>query len=240
MKYPRRKGTHRVMTPIVFLARLAALVPPPRHPLVRYHGVLAPHAKQRNVVVPKATGKACKGEQRAGADSAGSDDKKTTITPMPTRQAPKGRARGMAKPSRRGDERSEAAPSAVSERGARDVAVGALLTMVHGAVERERVSTALGAVLPWADVGFVSEGISVRHLDRLLDGLLLATSPRVEWAKLLRRTYAVDVLACPRCSGRMRLMAAITDKATARKILGHLGLFAEPLECRARYPADPA
>ncbi|WP_437895435.1 transposase [Sorangium sp. So ce302] len=242
VKYPRRKGTHRVMTPIVFFARLAALVPPPRHPLVRYHGVLAPHAKQRSLVVPKATGKARKGEQRAGADSAGSDDKKktTTITPLPARQAPKGPARGMETPSRRGDERSEAAPSAVSERGARDVAVGALLTMVHGAVERERVSTALGAVLPWADVGFVSEGISVRHLDRLLDGLLLATSPRVEWAKLLRRTYAVDVLACPRCSGRMRLMAAITDKATARKILSHLGLFAEPLECRARYPADPA
>lgn len=127
------------------------------------HGVLAPHAKQRSLVVPKATGKARKGEQRAGADSAGGDDKKktTTITPLPARQAPKGPARGMETPSRRGDERSEAAPSAVSERGARDVAVGALLTLVHGAVERERESTALGAVLPWADVGFVSEGISV-------------------------------------------------------------------------------
>ncbi|MDC0679026.1 hypothetical protein [Sorangium atrum] len=76
----------------------------------------------------------------------------------------------MAKPLRKGDERSDAAPSAVSERGARDVVVGALLTMVHGEVERERVSTALGAVLPSADVGFVSEGISVRHLDRLLHG----------------------------------------------------------------------
>ncbi|WP_437942860.1 transposase [Sorangium sp. So ce341] len=117
VKYGGRGGTHRMMTPVELLARLAALVPPSRVPLVNYHGVLAPHAKQRSVVVPKATGKACKREQRAGADSAGSDDKKTTITPIPTRQAPKGRARGMAKPSRRGDERSEAAPSAVSERG---------------------------------------------------------------------------------------------------------------------------
>ena len=33
---------HRVMTPLEFLARLAALVPPPRYPLLRYHGVLAP------------------------------------------------------------------------------------------------------------------------------------------------------------------------------------------------------
>ena len=179
---------------------------PPRRACVDGHPdpqISAPHIVTPGGVgtglVPKATGKARKGEQRAGADSAGSDDKKktTTITPLPARQAPKGPARGMETPSRRGDERSEAAPSAVSERGARDVAVGALLTMVHGAALRERVSTALGAVLPWADVGFVSEGISVRHLDRLLDGLLLATSPRVEWAKLLRRTYAVDVLACP-------------------------------------------
>jgi hypothetical protein len=44
-------------------------------------------------------------------------------------------------------------------------------------------------------------GISVRHVDRLLDGLLLATSPRVDWAKLLRRTYATDVLACAYCGG---------------------------------------
>ncbi|WP_437901720.1 transposase [Sorangium sp. So ce124] len=57
------------MTPVELLARLAALVPPPRVPLVIYHRVLAPHAKQHSIVVPKATGKACKGEQRAGADS---------------------------------------------------------------------------------------------------------------------------------------------------------------------------
>jgi hypothetical protein len=50
-------------------------------------------------------------------------------------------------------------------------------------------------------------GISVRHLDRLLDGLLLATSPRVDWAKLLRRTYATDVLACAPSGGRLRLLS---------------------------------
>ena len=35
-----------------FMARLAALVPPPRFPLVRYHGVFAPHSPWRAVVVP--------------------------------------------------------------------------------------------------------------------------------------------------------------------------------------------
>jgi hypothetical protein len=51
----------------------------------------------------------------------------------------------------------------------------------------------------------------VRHLERLLGGLVLATSPRVEWAKLLRRTYAVDVLACTHCGGRLRLLSAIIE-----------------------------
>jgi hypothetical protein len=44
-------------------------------------------------------------------------------------------------------------------------------------------------------------GISVRHIDRLLGGLLLATSPRVDWAKQLLRTDATDVLACASCGG---------------------------------------
>jgi hypothetical protein len=40
------------MQPLELLARLAALVPPPRHPLIRFHGVLAPHASWRAAVVP--------------------------------------------------------------------------------------------------------------------------------------------------------------------------------------------
>jgi len=42
------------MTPLQFLARLAALIPPPRHPLVRFHGVFAPHSSWRRSVVPEA------------------------------------------------------------------------------------------------------------------------------------------------------------------------------------------
>ena len=36
VKYLSRRATHRVMTMVEFLARLAALVPPPQYPLVRY------------------------------------------------------------------------------------------------------------------------------------------------------------------------------------------------------------
>ncbi|KYF73655.1 hypothetical protein BE17_26310 [Sorangium cellulosum] len=44
------------------------------------------------------------------------------------------------------------------------------------------------------DVVVTDLGISVRHLDRLLGGLLLATSPRIDWAKLIRRTLGLDAL----------------------------------------------
>jgi len=43
-KYPTRGKTPRVMQPLERMARLAAIVPPPRFPLWRYHGVLAPAA----------------------------------------------------------------------------------------------------------------------------------------------------------------------------------------------------
>jgi hypothetical protein len=54
-KYGRGQRTHLVMTPVEFMARLASLVPPPRIPLVRYFGVLAPHSPYRARVVPETS-----------------------------------------------------------------------------------------------------------------------------------------------------------------------------------------
>jgi hypothetical protein len=44
------------------------------------------------------------------------------------------------------------------------------------------------------------------------------------WAQLMRRSFGFDVLACPRCGGRLRLLAVIEDRTVARRILAHLGL----------------
>ena len=53
LKSAYRDGTtHIVMSPQEFMQRLAALVPRPRLHLIRFHGVLAPHAKLRAAVVP--------------------------------------------------------------------------------------------------------------------------------------------------------------------------------------------
>ncbi len=52
-KVGRGRTKCRVMTPVEFLARLAALIPPPKFPLVRFAGVLAPRSKWRARVVPQ-------------------------------------------------------------------------------------------------------------------------------------------------------------------------------------------
>jgi hypothetical protein len=58
------------------------------------------------------------------------------------------------------------------------------------------------------------------------------------WADLLRRVFQFDILACPDCGGRLRLLATIEDRAAAEKILKHLGLPVDlPQPSAARTPA---
>lgn len=59
------------------------------------------------------------------------------------------------------------------------------------------------------------------------------------WADLMRRAFEIDVLACPRCGGRMRLVATIEDPRVIRQILARLGLPAEVPPPRPP-PARPA
>jgi uncharacterized protein YbaR (Trm112 family) len=38
----------------------------------------------------------------------------------------------------------------------------------------------------------------------------------------MRRVFDLDVLACPRCGGRLRVIATVQDPAVVRTILAHL------------------
>lgn len=81
--------------------------------------------------------------------------------------------------------------------------------------------------------------LSVKHWDRLLGGVLYAVSPRVDWASLLRRSFSVDVLECPKCHGRLRVMAVITEREPVTRILAHVGMpTGPPPLARARDPSD--
>jgi hypothetical protein len=57
LRTPFHDGTKVLaFEPLAFIARLAALVPPPRFHLATYHGVLAPNHQWRSKVVPRKTG----------------------------------------------------------------------------------------------------------------------------------------------------------------------------------------
>jgi len=42
------------------------------------------------------------------------------------------------------------------------------------------------------------------------------------WADLMQGAFDIDVLACPRCGGRLRLIATVEDPDAVRAILGAL------------------
>ena len=53
----------------------------------------------------------------------------------------------------------------------------------------------------------------------------------------MARTFGIDVLACPRCGGRLRLIALIEQAAVIDRILRHLGVPTEiPAPRSARAP----
>jgi hypothetical protein len=64
------------------------------------------------------------------------------------------------------------------------------------------------------------------------------TRPRAwTWAALMQRAFAIDVLECPHCGGRLRLIATLHDPAVIRKIVAHL---AKASAGSAPGPAPPA
>jgi len=93
-KASRGRVTQRVMTPVETLARLAAIVPPPRYPLLRFHGVLAPRHRWRDRIVPRppARAHACKGkpQQLASEEPAGAASPAPPL--RPAREAGDGHA----------------------------------------------------------------------------------------------------------------------------------------------------
>jgi uncharacterized protein YbaR (Trm112 family) len=55
----------------------------------------------------------------------------------------------------------------------------------------------------------------------------------------MQRTFGLHVLACPRCGGRLRLIALIEQRAVITRMLEHLSLPTElPMPRPARPPPD--
>ncbi len=79
--------THVIFEPLEFVEKLAALVPPPQFNLVRYHGVLAPSAAWRALVIPSQPAAdsishpGCAAKNREAAADSGSARKKGGCRP---------------------------------------------------------------------------------------------------------------------------------------------------------------
>jgi hypothetical protein len=211
VKYARRGAAkHRVMTAMELMARLSALVPPPRYPLVRFHGVLAPRSSWRRDVIPSAPSTRPKREP--------------TVVRHAHRESPARDEAGAESPRR-----APAPTPRSSLSGSRPVA---------STSDAQDASSC--AVVPDV-VRLAHNVISVRHWQRLRDGALLAGSPYVDWARLLQRTFEVDVLACAHCGGRLRVLAVITEPEPVHRILEHLRMTPDPTPlARARDPTDDA
>ena len=129
--------THMLFEPLDFIARLVALVPPPRAHQVRFHGVFAPHHRLRERVVPPPVLESLPAK-----------------SPLPTS---------------------------------------------------------------------------------------FTTTRRKSFAMLLKKTFDLDLLICPRCGGQSRVLEATTEPKAIQKILAHLGFSTEaPRFAKARAPPDEA
>jgi hypothetical protein len=202
VKPPRKGATHRILEPLDLLARIAALIPPPRHPFLRYHGVLAPSSKWRRAIVPRPDERLT--PRLTPTDPHDKPRPNTTRTTTPTSGPPKTTSATPTRPS------SPISPSL-------DGPV-AVTTSPSPRAEFARVTAA--------------------HHARLGDGDLLARTNRLDWSRLLRRTFAADVLICPRYNGHARVIAAIHDPDAARRSLTALDEVSIPTRMAARHRDD--
>ena len=48
--------------------------------------------------------------------------------------------------------------------------------------------------------------------------------PSKGWAEMIRKVYEVDPMVCPKCGGRMKVVAFLTEYAVVDRIIRHLEL----------------
>jgi hypothetical protein len=250
-------SSHVILTPMEMMAKLAALVPPPRYHLVRYHGVLAPNSKRRRVIV-----------KAPPSPDAISRMTPTAVPPLPVAQAgpcvpespltdslmpPAIPAEIVSRDSLRTTTSAAAspmsgvegvppepipplvpdvivAPSEVPVRGGRST--GPANTLAGGpaptpgspsAPARESRASAFAApILPQRPP---SPSDAVSHPEHRV---ARPAHARRSWAALMLRTLMLDVLKCPNCTGRMKVIACIDQPEVIEKFLRSAGLWTEP------------
>jgi hypothetical protein len=199
------------MTPMQFMARLSALIPPPRHPLVRFYGVFAPHSKWRRHVGP--------------------DPRHREPSPC-IRQRGDGDASGKPTASRAECPNAdlESAHVAISQASIPDA-----LPVPSGSTGPQTRRHATASLIS-GSAAEVRQGDSTPPPPTSGESGL----SRIDWATLLRRVFDVDALECPSCGQTMRFVEVVESRTEARERLRARDLpDSPPPLSRARSPDVP-
>jgi len=73
----------------------------------------------------------------------------------------------------------------------------------------------------------------------ILEPKLTDMAFRRNWSRLIQEIYEVDPLTCAKCQGQMRVITFIENKAIAKKILKHFGIWEVKRKPRPRANAPP-
>jgi len=52
---------------------------------------------------------------------------------------------------------------------------------------------------------------------------------QAKWAELLKRSFAIEILNCAKCGGKMKLVSTVQDPIVAKRILESMGVNSDPL-----------
>jgi hypothetical protein len=244
-------SSHVILTPMEMMAKLAALVPPPRYHLVRYHGVLAPNSKRRRAIVKAAPPECGHGSPATIQGTAGDAAVPVEQTPLPMAGVPRREPEsppmpgGVAGPSQ--PLPSPASPADVpAEEGPAREPVLTPQPVVFVAPRASCPSTfpcglVPPTVLPGAGPaapGSPSPVPAEREPRGSTPPAHVRAAPvrpvarpvhaRRSWAALMLRSLMLDVLKCPRCPGRMKVIACLDQPEVIEKFLRSAGLWTEP------------
>ena len=213
--WPNADGaTALIFEPVEFLRRPAAIIPPPFAHLIRYHGLFAPRARDRDLL-PAAPVDSIRLEAWARAG---------LLEPKQYGSAP---SKADGQPESQTPQPAAADPSATPTAAASGP--GAPPSPSDGASGQQSTPATPIAVPSMKPPPTPSQAGTTPSspLDRYIHS---GQRKKLKWRDLLRRVFAVDALVCPRCSGTMNVIAYITELAVVTKILTHLGLPSEPPE----------
>ena len=183
--------------------RLCALIPPPYYPLTRFHGVLAQRAKLRKAIVPRPP---------AGASASCCAKSKAQALPADRSICAKeiGRVDSAGYTEVHAQLRGD---TATVVDASRQTLPSVQTHMPLGACRLAQMLSGQAVVVDAHNV------LSMKHWDRIGQGVLYAGTSAVPWAILHARTFDQDVLRCGSCGGHLRVRAVIADPALATGIL---------------------